>query len=440
MTADGIAITVKINAGETTAASGKTVKAVSKAGRVENLITEIPGRADKLIPSSIDIALGSPALTSARAGLGSYGTFMVMAAGVWIYELLNSAAQASSLGDSPTLFASASEGGATELAALKSPGSADANLDSFVNLAWLHPETYDHSFAFAVGGSETIARNGDDLQIIAADAGEDSVSSNGNPHVGAGAIDALIDHGSFEQAATDGEHDGMQATAGDDSHPGQSQRGLGLAEDGGGAPGQHGKGGSEDESTYGQSLRDLQDSKDGEAVATQHSRHDVAGGGSHPAQQQRDLHASENGSTAAEQHAGHHAKPASGANPGQSQRESHEPSVNASTNPHAGSSQHAGDTDQAAGAPGQAQKAAAPKLGDSFHFRSDIAVSNVSDVSESRGGHEPDSSEHGLHTAGNGGLALIQDAHLIGPSPAEQGAFDHARGAEHHHLMHDLIL
>jgi VCBS repeat-containing protein len=445
MTADGTAITVKINARETTAASGKTAKAASKAGRVENLIAETPGRADKLIPSSIDIALGSimPALTSARAGLGSYGAFMVMAAGVWIYELLNSAAQASSLGESPTLFASASEGGAAELAALKSPGSADANLDSFVNLAWLHPETYDQSFAFAVAGSETIAGSGDDLQIIAADAGEDSVSSNGHPHVGAGAIDVPIEHGGFEQEAaadTSGhtEHDRMQPAAGDELHAGQSQRDLHAAEASGAAAEQHGKHGSpEDDSNHGQSQHNLHESKDGTAAA-QHARHAPAEG-AHPVQQQRDLHASENGSAAAAQHAGHDAKPASGANPGQSQRESHEPSVNASTNPHARSSQHAGDTDQAADAPGQPQKAAAPELGDSFHFRSDIATSNVSSISEVPGGHGPDSIEHDPHTAGNGGLALIQDADLIGPSHAEQSAVDHARGAEHH-LMHDFLL
>jgi hypothetical protein len=51
-------------------------------------------------------------------------------------------------------------------------------------------------------------------------------------------------------------------------------------------------------------------------------------------------------------------------------------------------------------------------------------------------GHGPGTVEYGLHKAG---VALIQDADLIGPSHAEQSAVDHASGVENH-LTHDLFV
>lgn len=448
MTADGTAITIKISAQKTTVASGKTAKTLFKAGRAENSITEMPGRASKLIGSSIDIVPGTitmPALNSARPGLGSYGTFMMTALGVWIYELLNSAAQASDLGNTLTALASAAENGASELVALNSPGSADMYLDGFDNLAWLHPEIYHQSFAFETPGSDTTVGNGDGLPIIAADAGEDSVSSNGNPHVGSGTVDALIDQGGFEQMAApdalqDTEHDRTQAIAGDESNPGQSQRGMHNAEDGGAAAKQHDKHGSpEDGSTYGQSQRDVEDSKDDTVVATQHPKHEPPGDGSNRGHSERDLHVTEDTSAAAKQHAKDDARAASGANSGQSHRELNEAPVNASTKPHPGLSQHAGDKDRATNDFGQAQKTAAPELGDSFHFKNEISASKASNISDVHGGHGPDSIEYGLHTAGHSGQTAIQDADLIGPSHAEQVVVNPAKGVDHH-LTHDLFV
>jgi hypothetical protein len=56
-------------------------------------------------------------------------------------------------------------------------------------------------------------------------------------------------------------------------------------------------------------------------------------------------------------------------------------------------------------------------------------------------GHGPDSIENGLQITDNHGLTLIQDAtDLIGHSRAEQSALDQAKGAEHHHLAHDLFV
>lgn len=449
MTADGTAITIKISAQKSTAAAGKAAKTPFKAGRVENSITETTGRASKPIGSSIDIAPGAitlPALNSARPGLGGYGTFMMTALGVWIYELLNSAAQASDLGNNLTALASAAESGASELVALNAPGSTDTYLDSFDNLAWLRPEIYHQSFSFETPGSDTIARNGDVLQIIGADPGEDSAGSNDNPHVGSGAVDALIDQGGFEQVAAtdrldDTEHDRTQPIAGNGSNPGQSQRGSHIAEDGGAAPKQHGEHGSpEDGSTYGQSQHDLKASKDDTVVATQHSKHDPPGDASNRAHSERDLHVSEDTSAAAEQHAKDHARPGSGANSGQSHRESDETPGNASGKLHPGlSQQHPGDKDQATDSSGQAQKTAAPELGDSFHFKNEIAASKTSNISDVHRGHGPDSIEYGLHTAGHSGLTTTQDADLIGPSHAEHIVVNPANGADHHQT-HDLFV
>ena len=140
-------------------------------------------------------------------------------------------------------------------------------------------------------------------------------------------------------------------------------------------------------------------------------------------QSQRDLHASEEGSAAAEQHAKHDATPGSDANPGQSQRDLR-----------TGGKDQA-STDEA----GQAETAAAPELGDSFHFKNEMAASKASDSFEVHVGHGPDSTERGQHAAGHDGLAPIQDADLIGLSLAEQNAVDHAKGAAHH-VTHDLIV
>lgn len=449
MSADGSAelITIKINLQKSAPAAPNTAKSALKVGRVENLTTETPGRAGKPVQSGIDIAPGTitlPATSSARPALSSYGPFMMTAVAVWICELLNSVAQASNFGDSLTVLASATGDGTGELAALHSPGSADAALDTLGNLAWWHPETYHEAFAFEAPGSDTIGSSGDALQIIGADAGDDAVS-NGNPHVGSGTVDAPVNQGGFEQAAatdTSGntEDDRIQATAGDESNPGQSQRDLHAAEDGGAAVKQHGKHGSaEDDSTHGQSQRELKDSTDGSDLATQHSKHEPRGNESNHGQTQHDAHGSEGHPAAAEQHAKDDAKSASDANSGQSQREQHEASKHAPANPHADLSQHAEAKDQATDESNQAHKAAAPELGDSFHFKNEIAASESLHTAEVHGGHAPYLVEHGPHTAGNDGLPPIQDSELIGASGPEQSALHHAKVAEHH-LTHDLFV
>ena len=455
LTPDGSAgvITVKISPKTTTSASDKTAKSVFKGGRIENPVAEMPARASKAIQSSVDSAFSTitlPAASSARPALSSFGSFILTAAAVWISDLLHSAAQASNVDDSLTVLASATGSGTGELAVVHSPvsslGSVAANLDSPNNLAWWHPETDHQAFAFVAPPNDNLVRHDDAPQIIGADAGDDGASGNGNPHVGSGFIDAPIDHGGFEQAAATGvfgntEHDGMQASLGDESDPAQSQHGS-QGEDGGAAAKQDGtqdgkqdgkQDSADDDSTHGQSQHDLKGSKDGPVAATQHSKHDTTGDDSNPGQTQRDSHGSQGRPAAAEQHANDDSKPAGGTNSDQSHRESHEASQNAAGNPHAGLSQHAGAEDQTVENSRQAHKAAAPELGDSFHFKNENAPSNASHLSEAHGGHAPDFVEHGQHTAGNDVLPPIQDIDLIGAPGAEQSALHHAHG-------HDLFV
>lgn len=111
MAADGTGavVTIKITPQKTTAAPGKTAKAVGKAGRIESSVSDSPTRA-KLIEARADSAASTitlPTPTPPRPGLSSFGTFALMAVGVSIYELLASPAQAFTFSDGPSdLFAS----------------------------------------------------------------------------------------------------------------------------------------------------------------------------------------------------------------------------------------------------------------------------------------------------------------------------------------------
>ncbi|SFO28700.1 VCBS repeat-containing protein [Bradyrhizobium sp. Ghvi] len=444
VTADGSTevITIKIDNKKATPASGKTAKSALKAGRGETPITETPVRAGKLVQSSTDIApptIASQATNAARAVLGSYGPFVMTAVGIWICELLNSVAHAANFADA--VFAPASGGSAGESAALGLSGNADANLGSLDNLAWLRPDI-DQSFAFEAPRSDGIAGHGDASQIIGADAGEVSASSIAAAHVGSGAADAPIDHDGFAQtAATDvsgnGEHDRTQATGGDESKPGQPQRGLHDGEDGGPASKQHDEQGSPESSpSHGQSQRDAQESKDETGLAKGHSKYASSGDEFNDAQSQRDLHKSDHDPAAAGHDARDDASPAEGGKSGQSERDLHE---NAQGNPHAGLSAHAGANEKASDDAGPAQKGATPQPEDSFHFRNEIAPSGTSTIAEMHGGHGQDFIGYGLHTAAHDGPPPVPAFDLIGPSDAEQSVLNHATGAAHH-LTHDLLV
>jgi hypothetical protein len=171
-----------------------------------------------------------------------------------------------------------------------------------------------------------------------------------------------------------------------------------------------------------QSQRHLRIASDEDpAAARQHAEHDAPGRGSDRGQSQRDF----DGFAAAEQHAEHDATPGRGANPGQA----------ASNHPHSESSLRSGGGDRAATEP-----AAAPGLGDSFHFKNEMADFKNSDPFEQADmDQRPYLTAHGQHAAGHDGLPPIQDADPIGLSLVEQNLADHARGAEHH-VTHDLIV
>jgi hypothetical protein len=112
--------------------------------------------------------------------------------------------------------------------------------------------------------------------------------------------------------------------------------------------------------------------------------------------------------------------------------------VNAANGLHSGSSLNTGGKDQPTDDAGRVETAALA-FGDSFLFKKEMGASKALDVFELHVGHGPDSTEHGLHTAGHDGLAPIKEADLVGLSLAERNAFDHAKGTEHH-LTHDLFV
>ena len=391
--ADGTAemVTIIINAPkESFGASGSTARAVIKARGAANGATGTSISTGKPVDFDSDITgstFGWTAFNFARPSSGSYDAFMMVAGAVWIYviDIIYSAAQAFDLRDSlPDVFPSATASGTKELVTVNIPSSADANFDGSDYSALLDPGIYDRPFALGTTLGDTVARGGYEFQIFDADAGQDSANGNGKdnyPHGESGSINALIDHGGFGEAtATDAsahaEHGTIQASAEDDSNHGQSQR---------------------------------------------------------------DLHADGDGSAAAEQHAKHDATPENEANRGQSQRDLHAAPANAANNLHSGSSVNAGGKDQPIDDAGQVETAAAPAFGDSFHFKKEMGASKALDAIELQVGHGPDSTEHGLHTAGHDGLAPIQEADLVGLALAEQNAVDHAKSTEHH-LTHDLFV
>jgi VCBS repeat-containing protein len=476
MAADGNAevVTIKINPKKTDGASGKAAKALIKAGRVENAASDIPARTGKLVGTSPDLAASAMALAALnppRPGLSS--TFMIAAAGIWIYELLNSRAHAFAVGDGLTdVVASEPADGTRELGALNIPGIAGAKLDGFENLAWLSPEVYHQPFVFHAPCSDAVARIGDEVQITDATAGNDSGGGDVDPRAWSIAIEASIGHGGFENATTvnassNDEHHTIQATAGDESHRGQSQRDLHAAEGGGaagerlaehGPPGNNANHGqsqrelpasengpaagkqhdkhdpSGNDSSHGQS-RELHALEDGAATGKQHVKHDSPGNNSSHWQSQRDLHGSNDGTTDAGQHVKEDTRPGGDANYGQPSHDLQGAPVYASRSAHVGSSQKAGGKDHAIDDSGQAHTAAVPELGDSFNFKNEMAVTKASDRFERYGGHGPHSIEH----AEQEGLAPIQNAELIGPSHAEHSAVEYAKGAAHH-LTHDLFV
>jgi VCBS repeat-containing protein len=504
-------ITVTVNGPrEPAGASGTTAKALIKARAAANGTTGTSMSAGKPFDAGGDSTAsttGWAAFNLARPSPGSFGTFMTVAAAIWIYVLdfIHSAAQAFDIRDSlPDAFTSVAASGTGELVTHPIAGSAGMNLDGS-NVAVMDPGIHDRPFAVGTASVDTVARVGDHLPIFDADAVQNSAGGNAkdnNPHSGSGSITALVDHGGeaiAASASTQAEHGTAQASGGDDSSHGQSQRDLHAAEDGSAAAepqagqeppakdsnheqsqlelhaAEDGSAAAEPQagqeppghdSNHGQSQRDLHAAEDDSAATKPHAGQDPQGYDSHHGQSQHDLHTAEAGSAAAEPHAGqdppghdsshgqsqrdlhaaedgsaaarHDASTESEAHRGQSQHDVHAVPVNAAGSLHSGSSPHAASNDQPADDAGRAETAAAPALGDSFHFKKDMGAPKVSDVFERPAGDGSDLIEHSLHMAGHDVLAWIQEADLAGLSLAEQNP-GHAQGTVHH-LAHDLIV
>ena len=187
MAADGTyeVATITMTPRKSVGALGIAARTASKAGRGDDHWKGRPTTAGQLVDSSVDITSGMVTLSaanSARLSLGSSSASMMVAAGVLIYELelMCRPAHAFPFGNSLTeVPTSAAANGTKELVALNIPDSANANYDSFADLAWQSLGKYDQSFAFDTPRSETISIHGHELQILGADARQDGASDNG---------------------------------------------------------------------------------------------------------------------------------------------------------------------------------------------------------------------------------------------------------------------
>ncbi|MBR1215572.1 response regulator transcription factor [Bradyrhizobium sp. JYMT SZCCT0180] len=365
MVADGTAevAAITITPRKSVGALGVGVRAAFKAGRVDNPGNGRATPAVQLVDSSFDITSSTVTLTtanSARLSVGSSSAFMMVAAGVLIYELdhICRPAQAFDFGNSLTeVSTSAAANGSKELVAFNISGTANANNDGFDDLAWQRLGKYDQSFAFDSPRSQTISMDGDELQIVSVDAREDGASDHGKDRsldaksaneadnridtISKESVSALaghpMDHGGFgETTKADTSqnfgHGKAILSAGEHHSHEQSQRNL-HASDGSAAAEQHAKNDPQgSDLNHGQSQRDLHAS-DGSAAAKQHAKNDPQGNDLNHGQSQRDLHASD-GSAAAKQHAKNDPQ-GSDLNHGQSQHDLHASDGSAAAKQHA---------------------------------------------------------------------------------------------------------
>nr|WP_283815550.1 helix-turn-helix transcriptional regulator [Bradyrhizobium campsiandrae] len=468
LTADGTGavLAIKITPQKTTAAPGRTAKAVGKAGCIGTSVAESSTRAGNLFESRADIVASTVPLlapAASRLGLSSFGAFALMAVGVSILELLDSPAQAFTFSDNPSGLLSPDVATATaEFAAFNRDGGVDANLNGFVDTAWLDSAPQTELFAFAGARGDTVVR-GDELLIPHAAATEDSARGGGNVHVGAGAVDALSGHGGSGQAdgtdtARNAEPGTPQPTEADGPDHGPLQADVQVSEDGAakGKPHADHEPAGQDPAQR-QSQREVHVSEQGAVKGKPHADHQPPGHDPVQSQSQRDMHVSEQGNAKSKPHAGQETS-GHGSDRGQSHRDAgaskdaptdnhinsdktqpklHKAHLSSADTPHAGPSENGHGNSQAADAFGRTQTATAPELRDSFRFKNDMAAPNHSSHIEDSQRPLADGNE--LHNAGHQGLAPIEYADLIGPSHAVQGFGDHT-GSFEHHLTHDLLI
>jgi DNA-binding NarL/FixJ family response regulator len=324
-----------------TGAAGISAKGTIKAGRVDSPGKGTPAATGKLVDLGGDIistTMQPASADSARPSLGSSSAFMMVVAGVLIYELdgLCRSAQAFELGNSLTDFSTSdAANGSRDSIAFNTLGSANANFGGFDGLAWSGFEKYDSSFAFDAPRSAAITIPGDEIAIVGADAINDSDDHAVNRHETIYTSSATVntspghsmDHGvSGETAASDTsqpfEHGASSAS---DEHSNRSSQGdLHADEDGpAAAKPQHAKNEPPGhDPDHGQSQRDSHASEDDAAATKQHVKHEPPGHDPNHGQSQSNSHVSEDGAAAAKQHVKHE-PPGHDPNHGQSQSDSH---------------------------------------------------------------------------------------------------------------------
>lgn len=266
------------------ATSGSTIRATSKARGIANTAATTPAPAAILAESGVDISAGTlAALNAARPSMGSHGTFMMAAAGAWIYAIdaAWNGAQASAFGDSLTdVLPSASAAGIAE-SAPAIPDVRAANLDGSDLRASSESATHDWAFAFRTFHGDTIATGGEGFQIIDAGA-EDSAGGPGKlnaaqARTGSGSInpgETPREDPRTAAAAADKPQHTRQETADDDPNRGQSPSNAHASDNGSASANNHDD--SDDNPNHGHLQRNSHGPEDG-PPGRKNAKHDAAG-------------------------------------------------------------------------------------------------------------------------------------------------------------------
>ena len=266
------------------ATSGSTIRATSKARGVANTAPTTPAPAAILAESGVDISAGTlAALNAARPSMGSHGTFMMAAAGAWIYAIdaAWNGAQASAFGDSLTdVLPSASAAGIAE-SAPAIPDVRAANLDGSDLRASSESATHDWAFAFRTFHGDTIATGGEGFQIIDAgaeySAGGPGKLNAAQARTGSGSINPCEtprEDPRTAAAAADKPQHTRQETADDDPNRGQSPSHAHASDNGSASANNHDD--SDDNPNHGHLQRNSHGPEDG-PPGRKNAKHDAAG-------------------------------------------------------------------------------------------------------------------------------------------------------------------
>lgn len=283
--------------------SGSTIRATSKARGIANTATTTPAPTAIPAESGVDVSAGTlAALNAARPSMGSHGTFMMAAAGSWIYAIdaAWNGAQASAFGDGLTdVLPSASAAGMAE-SAPAIPDIRTANLDGSDVRALSDSAIDDWAFAFRTSHGDAIAAGGDGFRIIDANA-EDSAGGPGKGYAAqARTGSGSISPGETSQegprtanaaAAADKPQHSRQEPADDDPNHGQSQSNAHASENGSASANKHDD--ADDNPNHGHLQRNSHGPEDGPPKKP--AKHDVADAAPDHGQAQPNPSASDDG-------------------------------------------------------------------------------------------------------------------------------------------------